>query len=452
MTKSAWPDRLDQNSDSQFSAAQNPDQEIEAVAAIAPTVPPRRSLSLSTLLVGIGAGMLLTLAGTRLIGADRSPETSDQPAASAPTATQTVTTTPVQQATIQDQLAVNGTVEPLDLLEIAPQVSGLQIRQVRVREGDRVTAGQVLASLDDATLQADLRQQQAQLAVAQATVVQKQAALSQAQATLREAQQDLVRSQTLAERGAISQQELTRQQTQTQTSQEAVGVARAEIDSAEAGVRSQQAAIDRLQTQLGQTSVYAPAAGIIAKRSATVGDVSATGTPLFSLIQNNRLELAADVPQVQLNQVNIGAPVTITPTSDAGIQLQGTVRDINPLVDAATRIATVNISLPASDLLRPGMFLQATILTGSRQGLVVPSTATLPQANGQTIVYVLSSDHHAVARTVTLGQRLPASSDQPARVEVVQGLQAGEQVIVTGAGYVQDGDLVTVVSDQVGGP
>lgn len=397
----------------------------------------------SGILLGLGAGVLLTLVGTRLLGEREAapPEVRE----SAPTATQTVTVATTTSAAVADTLAINGTVEAIDLLSIAPQASGLQIRQILVREGDRVGAGQAIATLDDATLQADLRQAQAQLSVSQAQVTQREAARAQSQAALAEAQRNLERIRTLADRGAISQQELTRQQTEVVTAREAVGLSRAEVESAQAGVRSQQATIDRLQTQLAQTTVRAPAAGVVAERLATVGDVSATGSPIVTLIENNQLELTAEVPQAQLDQVAIGAPVAVTSNADSRIDLQGTVRSIDPLVNAATRVANVNIALPTSDLLKPGMFLRGAITTSSRPGLTVPATALQPQPDGTTQVFVLGDGNQVEARTVELGNRITARGDEAAQVEVLQGLQSGEQVVTTGVGFLQDGDVVTVV-------
>ncbi len=417
-------------------------QDTVAYSDAAPGEKPRRSWL--GVMVGLGTGVLLTLAATQLLGGREAtaPEAVEAPPAAA---TQTVTATAVVPAAVADTLAVNGTVQAIDLLSIAPQASGLQIRQILVREGDAVGAGQAIATLDDATLQADLRQAQAQLGVAQAQVTQRRAALGQAQATLAEAQQNLSRNQSLADRGALSQQELTRQQTQVLTAQEAVGLARAEVESAEAGVRSQQAAIDRLQTQLAQTTVRAPVAGVIAQRQATVGDVSAAGSPIVTLIQDNQLKLAAEVPQAQLDRVALGAPVAISSSSDSRIQLQGTVQSIDPVVDAATRVAIVNVTLPASPLLKPGMFLRGDITTQSRQGLTIPTTALQPQPDGTTQVFVLGTDSQATARTVELGNRIAATGNAPARVEVLQGLQAGEQVVSSGVGFLQDGDRVTVV-------
>ncbi|HIK43827.1 MAG TPA: efflux RND transporter periplasmic adaptor subunit, partial [Leptolyngbyaceae cyanobacterium M65_K2018_010] len=235
---------------------------------------------------------------------------------------------------------------------------------------------------------------------------------------------------------------LTSRQTQALTAQEAVGLAQAEVHSAEAGVRSQQAAIERLQSQLSQTLVRAPVAGVIAERRATVGDVASPGTPIVTLIQDNQLKLAAEVPQAQLDRVAMGAPVAITSNTDSRLRLQGTVQSIDPVVNAATRVAIVNITLPASDLLKPGMFLRGDITTASRQGLVIPTTALQPLPDGNAQVFVLTAENQVTARLVEVGHRLPAEGAQPARVEVIQGLQAGESVVTSGVGFLQDGDGV----------
>ncbi|NJO09266.1 MAG: biotin/lipoyl-binding protein [Leptolyngbyaceae cyanobacterium SL_1_1] len=240
------------------------------------------------LIVGLGMfGLGDRFLGSRLLPGDRN---RAQESAPADVAAQSVAAETAQSATISRTLKTTGTVEAYDLLQVAPQVSSLQIQQVLVREGDRVTAGQTLAVLDDATLQAQLRQAQAEIAAAQAQVTQQRAALAQAQAEQAEARQNLQRYQNLADRGAISQEELSSRTTQSLTANESVRVAVANIESAEANVRSQQASLEGLQTQLAQTTVSAPAAGTIAERSATVGDTTSTGTPLFTLIQDDQLE------------------------------------------------------------------------------------------------------------------------------------------------------------------
>ncbi|NJL85778.1 MAG: efflux RND transporter periplasmic adaptor subunit [Leptolyngbyaceae cyanobacterium SM1_1_3] len=396
------------------------------------------------MLIGLGLGLAIAFLGSRLLPGDRN---RAQESAPADVAAQSVAAETAQSATISRTLKTTGTVEAYDLLQVAPQVSSLQIQQVLVREGDRVTAGQTLAVLDDATLQAQLRQAQAEIAAAQAQVTQQRAALAQAQAEQAEARQNLQRYQNLADRGAISQEELSSRTTQSLTANESVRVAVANIESAEANVRSQQASLEGLQTQLAQTTVSAPAAGTIAERSATVGDTTSTGTPLFTLIQDDQLELAAEIPQTQLAQIAVGAPVAITSDSDERIQLTGSIREIEPLVDAESRTAIVKISLPSSSLLRPGMFLSAAIVTATAQGLTVPAAAVVPQSDGQYQVFVVQADGTAQAQTVKIGDRLPDTAAQPARVEILEGLQIGDRVVTQGAGYVQSGDRVEVVPE-----
>ena len=394
------------------------------------------------LLLGLGLGIGLAFVASRFI--PQAP-TSTAPADVPQVSSASVTTARAQTAPIRQTISTNGTVEAFDLLSVAPRASGLQIQSVEVREGDRVTAGQVLAILDSSVLEAQLEQAQAQVAAAQAQVAQAEAERAQSAASLAEARESLDRYASLYSRGAISQEELTRRRTQVATAEQTVGSDAAAIESARASVRSRQAEVDQLRTQLAQTEVLAPASGVIAEKTATVGDIASAGTPLFQIISGDQLELAVKIPQTQLAQVSLGAPVQITSDSDPTLRVEGSVRSIDPTVDPQTREATVKVGLPGSDRLRPGMFLKAAIVTGSRQGVVVPAEAVLPQPDGGFVVYTLGADGKAVAQTVDVGDRLPATADTPARTEIRSGLRANTPVIVEGASYVQDGDTVEVV-------
>lgn len=394
------------------------------------------------LLLGLGLGLTLAFVATRFAA---QPSPTDAPAAPVEVSSASVTTARAQTAPIRQTITTNGTVEAFDLLSVAPRASGLQILSVEVREGDRVSAGQVLATLDSSVLEAQLEQAQAQVTAAQAQVAQAEAERGQSAASSAEARESLDRYASLYSRGAISQEELTRRQTQVATAEQTVGADAAAIESARASVRSRQAEVDQLRTQLAQTEVLAPASGIIAEKNATVGDIASVGTPLFKIISGDQLELAVKIPQTQLAQVSLGAPVQITSKSDPNLQLEGSVRSIDPTVDPQNRNATVKIGLPGSDRLRPGMFLKAEIVTGSRQGVVVPAEAVLPQPNGGFVVYTVSAEGKAVARSVEIGDRIPAAGDTPAKTEITSGLQPNVAVVVEGASYVQDGDTVEVV-------
>ncbi len=394
------------------------------------------------LIIGLGLGLGVALLGNRLVSQSSSPAA---PAESGQVSSASVTVARSKTAPIRQTITTNGTVEAFDLLSVSPRASGLQIQSVRVREGDRVTAGQVLAVLDDSVLQAELEQAQAEVSAAGAQVSQARAQAAQARASLAEAQENLNRYASLFDRGAISAEELTSRRTQVATAEQTVGSEVAAIQSAEATVRSRQADVTRLTTQLDQTQVLAPASGVIAEKTATVGDTANAGTSLFKLISGDQLELAVKIPQAQLSQVNLGVPVQITSDADAALQLEGSVLSIDPTVDPQTRQATVKVGLPQSDRLRSGMFLKAAIVTGSRQGVVVPAEAVLPQTDGGFVVYTLTAEGKAKAQIVEVGDRPPAQGDQPAQIEITSGLQANVPVVVEGASYIQDGDTVEVV-------
>ena len=397
------------------------------------------------LLIGLGIGLGLAFAGTQL--ANREPAADVVPeAVEAQVASASVTTASAARSPIAQTISASGTVEAFDLLSVSPRASGLQIESVTVREGDRVFAGQVLATLDDSVLRAQIQQAEAQVAAAQAQVTQAEARVAQDEAEADEAKEQYDRYVSLFEKGAVSAEVLATRRTELATSQQSIGSSIAAVDSAEATVRSAQAEVDRLLAQLSQTEVLAPDSGVIAEKSATIGDIASAGTPLFKLISGDQLELALSVPQTQLAKVNPGATVQITSSADPNLQLQGQVRSIDPVVDAQSRKATVKVSLPGSDRLRPGMFLQANIVTGSRQGVVVPAEAVLPQSNGSFVVYTLERGQ-AKANTVEIGDRVPAKGDTPAQIEITSGLQPNATVIVEGASYVQDGDTVNVVTD-----
>lgn len=393
-------------------------------------------------LVGLGLGAVLTFVGLQFTkpAAD---DSASVPGETEQVASQTVTASRVQEIPINQTLSATGTVEATDLLPIAPRASGLQVQQVLIEEGDAVQAGQTLAVLDDTVLQSQIRQAEAQIESAQAGVRQRQAALGQAQASQAEAQRNLNRYQSLANEGAISRETLDSKVTAAATAQESVSLAQADIANAEASVRSAEANLAQLRSQLDQTLVVAPADGIIAEKNARVGNVSSASDPLFTLIRDDLIELQVQIPQTDLAQVRMGAPVKITSSSDRRIQLEGRVREIAPLVDADTREATVKISLPSSDLLRPGMFLTAQIVTEQGRGFAIPSEAVIADSSGASFVYVLDADNVAERRQIEVGARLP-QGDNEAQIEVLSGLDTGDLVVTKGAGYVQDGDRVRV--------
>ncbi|WP_242054618.1 efflux RND transporter periplasmic adaptor subunit [Nostoc sp. FACHB-190] len=456
---------------------------------------------LTPMFMGVGVGIAIALGGMGVL--TQLPARQDKAVANKITPQSnpvlTVTVSPVETTRVSRTLNTTGTIAARDLIPVLPQANGLQVKIIPedIKEGTYVKKGQVLAILDDSMLQAQMSgaraeveskqadvgskqagvvSQQATVASYQAIVRQRKADLAQSKARLEEAQKNYLRYRKLAMAGAISLQELDTRAYTVKTATEAVrlaeenirsaqanvisaqattGSAVANIYKAEADVRSSVAKVVQIQTQLKQTVVRAPISGIVAEKLARVGDV--TGIPpqtqvgtviggtqkLFSIIRDGRLELQAEVPEIQLPQVEIGAAVQITSDIDNRVQLQGRVREIQPLVNDKRREATVKIDLPLTNLLRPGMFARAAITTNTALAMAVPQKAVQPQADGSAIVYTLSGDDLVQSQKVEVGE--PINSEL---VEIKNGLQLGDRVIVDGAGYLKDGDRVKVTGNR----
>ena len=395
--------------------------------------------------------------------------------------------------------SANSTVE-----QAQAQVQQAQSAQQEAQAGvAQAQAGVEKAIADAAQAKTGVGQARAGVEQAKAGVTQAKAGIASAQAKLDQAQREVNRTQDLASQGVISQQDLERRKTERQTAVQdlnktkadlntaleeqnkaaeevrsalakvataeanistaraalssarakvntagaSVSSARANVGNNAASVRSNDAQVKQLQTQLEQTIVRAPDSGTVAERIGRVGDVSSGSQKLFSIIRGNKLELQLKVPETQVSQVRPGTAVQITSDSDKRIKLSETVRDISPLVDPQNRQATVKIDLPPSEFLRSGMFLRASISTATAQGLKVPAKAILPQPDGSSIVYKLVGGDKVQAQPVEVGEISGGAVGDltAAKVEVKKGLKAGDRVVISGAGYLKDGDRVKVV-------
>ncbi len=432
---------------------------------------------------------LLWLLITVLAAAGLAFATRRRPAPSAaagpatPAAAAIVTVATPRMRDVPDTLSVTGTISAQDELSVGAEVSGLRIVSVDADEGTQVSAGQTLATLDASVLQAQLDQARARLAESQANmgkavqpnrpqdiaalehaVLQARANLEQAQDSLRQAEAsrhnsetNLLRYKELLNQDYATQQEYDDRATQAERDRAGVRAAEDQVRASQEGVRQAEerlslaraggrqedvqfarastreaaATVEELNAQMAQTVVRAPDDGLIIKRDAHLGDIVSSGKPLFSMVRKDRLELRAQVPQVDLARVHVGQQVTIK----AGTrQVDGRVRLITPSIDPNTRLGTARIAVPTGSGLMPGMFVHAELALGSTRALVVPSDAVLGSAE-QPYVFVLQGAQ-AHRRDVVIGKRF---SDT---VEVASGLTPQDAVIVQGAAFLTDGDTV----------
>lgn len=455
-----------------MTQSQSPETEANPVTDTNPTPAPTASPTVKTnwlsgsrgVVLGVGLGLLVAFIGSRIITPGQA---NDSPPAATPAATEakakSVTVAPVESIAIAQTLSATGTITAYEMIPVATQATGLQITAVLVDEGDTVQAGQTLVRLNDAALRAQLasanasvQQAEARLAELRAgsrteAIAQAQAQVSEAQARADLAQERAGRFSSLRNDGAIAQDQLDEILTEQRRAQASVQQAQQRLEELQAGPRPEaiaqaqaqlnqaQAQVQLIAAQLDDTVVRAPASGKIAERNASVGDLTASSKQLFQIIQNGRLELQLNVPETQLPQINPGQTVQITNDADASLKITGRVREIDPIVDAESRQAVVNVDLPGNASLKPGMFLRAEIATDTAPGLTVPTDAIIPQSDGSGIAYIVQSDNTVTAQTVTTGKVLPDN-----RIEIRSGLNGGENIVVKGAPYLKDGDKVSI--------
>lgn len=361
------------------------------------TTTSHRSLSRISALAGLTAlSLLLASCGG---SSDKTVE--------APAARQSVTAATVAVTNLPRQVTASGSVSAWEDVPVGAETGGLVATGVYADEGTYVRQGQTLVQLNDTVLRAQLRQQQASVQTAEANLARDDAALA--------------RAQELKERGFLSQASLDT----AQANQRASG----------AGVASARAALSQTEAQLNQATVRAPVSGLIISRNVTRGQIVQAGAELFRIVRDGRLELDAQVPERELPSVRAG--MTAVVTSDQVGETTGTVRIVTSEVDPRTRLGIARVALARGNGLRPGMFARARIDVGQAPVLTVPSDAVVFR-EGRAGVYVIGANDAVRFTAVTTGPRTGAL------VAIDTGLSANQRVVVQGAGFLGEGDLVAI--------
>ena len=351
-----------------------------------------RALALAAIL-----GMLLLLAAC----------SSEPPTVSAaPEVVRGVQLATVQRATIPDWVEAVGTLQAAQTSQLASQIMG-NIMEMRVKEGDRVRRGEVLALLDDAQPRAAVEQATAAEHAAQQEIAAADSDYALAQSTLK-------RYQDLYEKKSVSPQEFDEVK-----SREQAAAARDQL--AKAGLAQAQAALSQAQTTLSYTRVRAPFDGVVTEKRADPGTLASPGMPLLTVEDQRRFRLEASVDEGDIHLVKLGQAVPVALDSVPGAQFNGRVAQIVPAADPASRSFIVKVELPADSRLRSGLFGRAHIARGQRQAILVARSAVVERGQLQA-VYVVGENQVATLRYITLGQ---TAGEQ---VEALSGLQGGERV------------------------
>ncbi|MGH8092959.1 MAG: efflux RND transporter periplasmic adaptor subunit [Chthoniobacterales bacterium] len=287
---------------------------------------------------------------------------------------------------------VVGTVRAKLRAAIEAKVSA-RIEALLVAPGQMVKAGDLIAQLDPREIQARL---------------------DQALALRQQATRDLARGRELLDKKITTQ---------------------ADFDAVQARASVAEGAAREMETMLGYTKIVAPFDGIVTRKLADVGDLAAPGKPIIEMEDPHALRFEADVPEALIGHVKLGAKLPVQVAQDSG-PIEGTVVEVAPVADPASRTFLVKLDLPTAEGLRSGQFGRVWVPTGENKSIRVPRSAVVIRGQMECVFVVVNQ--HAQLRLVRTGEHAGGE------VEILAGLSPGERVVSEDAASLRDGQPVTL--------
>ena len=375
---------------------------------------------------------------------------------------------PVQRGEINSFLKITGLVEPKETVKVTAKIMG-QVKEVLVTEGHKVKAGDILIRLDAEPIQLQVAQAQAAYEAALASlekvkagprpeqIKQAEAVMQQAKINRDNAEQNYQRMEKLFSEGAISAQQHDQAKWQYETAEAQYQSAKAsyelvkkgaspeDIKVVEAQVRQAQAALKIAETQLDNTIIRAPISGKVTSISVSPGEMVSAAIPLLVILDTSELYVRAGIAESDIASVQIGQQAEILIDAFPQKKFKGEIVTKGAAIDPTTKSVEIKIKIIEPEVeVPPGVFARVNILVKNNpEALIIPVTA-LTRKGDQLYVFVFNQgkgvvEKRAVVTGVTDGDR----------VEILEGVQEGEEIVVKGNLTLEDGDQVRVINQEV---
>jgi membrane fusion protein (multidrug efflux system) len=300
----------------------------------------------------------------------------------------------VQSQSISETLSLIGTLAANEIVDIKSETDGA-VAEIPFQEGQLVKAGDLLLRLDEA---------------------KASAALDEAEANLKLSRATYERSRQLFQDKLISQQE---------------------FDQAAAQFQANEASVALRRRELKDSRIVAPFEGVVSARLVSPGQVISKNTTLTWLVDLDPIKVELSVPERFVSQLQLGQKLAITVATYPGRAFSGEVYFVAPFIDATNRTAFVKARVPnPQHELKPGMFANLDLTLRLKEHAIVIPESSLMATGDRTMVYVLDKENTAQVRPVKIGLR------QAGVVEIVEGLKAGERIVVEGIQKVRPGGKV----------
>lgn len=318
----------------------------------------------------------------------------------------------LQQRRLSVETELPGTVQAVSQAAVRAKLSA-EVKRVLVREGDGVSAGQVVAEFDTAQLRAQL--------------AERTAALESARAHLATAERTRQANAQLVKQNFISQNAFDT----------ADGVYQAQL----ATVAAARAQLEQTQLQMDDAVVRSPISGLVAKRHVQPGEKVGFDAPLLSIVDLSQLEVQAQASLADITKIQHGMPARVEIEGIAGRSFAGRLERINPSAETGTRMIHLYVSLRnEGSLLKAGMFARVNLTTGAERPVAALPISAVRGEGAAAYAWVIAGDR-LVRRSITTGLR----DERAQLVEIVSGLQSAETVLATKFDNLEDGLSVRVI-------
>ncbi|MGL1834477.1 efflux RND transporter periplasmic adaptor subunit [Rhodocyclaceae bacterium SMB388] len=357
---------------------------------------------------------------------------------------------PVTVATVEIQALVPalfgiGTVEARFTHRIGPTYAG-RVRHVTVQPGDRVSAGQVLGEMDPVDLDDRVSAQEAGLLRAKANMLSAEAQIREANARNTYAESQADRYERLLESRTVSADTVAAKRQEALATRAALQGTRAGLEAAKQDYARLGAELDGLRQQRANLQLIAPADGLVTRRDADPGTTVVAGQAVVEIVEPASVWINARFDQLRATGLQTGLPARIALRSRAGSAMDGTVVRVEPLADAVTEevLAKVDFARPPDSLPPIGELAEVTVALPALPECPVVPNASVQRVDGRLGVWVIDDDALAFV-PLRLG-----TTDLDGRVQVLEGLAGGEQVVVYSHKALGAGSRIRIVDRLVG--
>lgn len=332
--------------------------------------------------------------------------------------------TQAETGQIREELLLTGSLKPKEVVDVNPKNTG-RIERIHFQVGDLVTAGALVAEMEDDEIQQQVRRSEAALAVSTANITSREAELANSKASLE-------RAKLLFDEELLSSQEYQQEQTSLEVMQ-------AQLELAEAQSQQSVAELTELRIRLDQCKIYAPMRGVVSERYIDPGALVTPNQPILQIVNLATMVTQGNVPERNISRLAIGNPANVIVDAVPGREFEGVVARIAPVLDAATRSALIEIDIPNREMiLKAEMFARISLDLGSlREATLIPRDGLVYRGQDPGVYIVEGGGDRPIFRVIETGMT------REGRIEVLGNLDPGTRIVGRGATMLRDGDRIS---------